>query len=102
MNLADFGIARVYKTKNSHETSGTPCYMAPEVLNHQNHTIAVDYYALGVVTYELIFGERPLKGKSKQEIRENLMGKQICIKQHEAPKGISSEAIDFINKVFIM
>ena len=30
--------------------------MAPEVMCHQNHGIAVDYFALGVITYEFMIG----------------------------------------------
>ena len=31
--------------------------MAPEVMSAQNHTIAVDYFALGVMTYEFMHGK---------------------------------------------
>ncbi len=46
------GIAKIYQKENSHETSGTPGYMSPEVMCGQNHTIAVDYFALGVIASE--------------------------------------------------
>ena len=49
LKLTDFGIAKVYRKENNKDTSGTPGYMAPEVMNGQNHTIAVDYFALGVI-----------------------------------------------------
>ena len=52
--LTDFGVAKLYQKENSSETSGTPGYMAPEVMCAQNHTIAVDYFALGVIGYEFI------------------------------------------------
>lgn len=39
---------------NNHETSGTPGYMAPEVMCRQNHGVAIDYFALGVILYECI------------------------------------------------
>jgi serine/threonine protein kinase len=56
VRLTDFGIAKLYHKENSNETSGTPGYMSPEVMCAQNHTIAVDYFALGVFTYECMFG----------------------------------------------
>ena len=59
LRVTDFGIARYFKKDNSKETSGTPSYMAPEVLCRQNHTFAVDYYALGVIAYECMMGRRP-------------------------------------------
>lgn len=56
VRITDFGIAKYYQKENSAETSGTPGYMAPEVMCAQNHTIAVDYFALGVMTYEFMMG----------------------------------------------
>lgn len=56
LRLTDFGIAKVYQKENSSETSGTPGYMAPEVMCAKNHTIAVDYFALGVMAYEFMNG----------------------------------------------
>ena len=56
VRITDFGIAKIYQKENSSETSGTPGYMAPEVMCAQNHTIAVDYFALGVLCFEFMFG----------------------------------------------
>ena len=44
---------------NYDNSSGTPGYMAPEVMLNQNHGLASDYFALGVVGYELMTGKRP-------------------------------------------
>jgi serine/threonine protein kinase len=46
--LTDFGSAEKMKEVNSHETSGTPGYMAPEVICRQNHSFVSDFFALGV------------------------------------------------------
>ena len=56
VRITDFGIAKVYHKENNTETSGTPGYMSPEVMCAQNHTIAVDYFALGVLAFEFMFG----------------------------------------------
>lgn len=42
---------------NSEETSGTPGYMAPEVICRMDHSFEVDFFALGVIVYELMLGE---------------------------------------------
>jgi serine/threonine protein kinase len=99
VRITDFGIAKLYQKENSAETSGTPGYMAPEVMCGQNHTIAVDYFALGVFTYEFMFGVRPYTGKSRKEIKDKIMAKQVQIKRNEIPEGWSTEAADFINRV---
>ena len=74
--------------------------MAPEVLCHQNHTIAVDYFALGVICYELMLGKRPYRGKSRREIREHVLGKQVLVSRKEAQcSNWSIESVDFINRL---
>ncbi len=67
LRITDFGIARVWRPENSQDTSGTPGYMgkthlrwfinlAPEVMCRQNHNIQVDYFAVGVMAFECMFG----------------------------------------------
>jgi serine/threonine protein kinase len=54
--LTDLGIAREIRPDNQLDTSGTPGYMAPEVMCRLDHGIAVDYFALGVIVYEFMLG----------------------------------------------
>jgi eukaryotic-like serine/threonine-protein kinase len=61
VKLVDFGIARL---ENSTMTQtgmmlGTPSYMAPEVLRGHRVDHRADMWAVGVVLYELLTGERP-------------------------------------------
>ena len=97
LKITDFGIARVWSPDNKN-TSGTPGYMAPEVMCRQNHGVAVDYFALGVIVFECIFGFRPYRGKSRQEIRDQILAKQVRIRRNVVPFGWSHEACDFANK----
>lgn len=75
LKLTDFGIAReqIPDVDNSNETSGTPGYMAPEVMCKNNHGIAADYFAIGVIAWECMFGRRPYQGKSRREIRDAIL-----------------------------
>lgn len=84
---------------NSTDTSGTPGYMAPEVMCRMNHSFTADYYALGVIVYEFMLSKRPYMGRSRQEIREAVLLKQVAVKVGEAPRGWSMEALDFTNRV---
>ena len=55
--LTDLGIAKIYnKEKQIIDSSGTPGYMAPEVINNKNHDLSVDYFAIGVMGYEFMLG----------------------------------------------
>lgn len=99
LKITDLGIARVWNPDNSKDTSGTPGYMAPEVMCKQPHGVAVDYFAMGIIGYECMFGRRPYTGRNRREIREHILAKQIQIKRVEIPQGWSVEAADFINRL---
>lgn len=98
IRITDMGIAKIWQTENSQDTSGTPGYMAPEVMCRQNHTYAVDYFAVGVIGYEFMLGRRPYVGKTRKDIRDMMFAKQVYIKKSDIPAGWSIEAADFINK----
>ena len=97
LRITDFGIAKLWQKDNSKESSGTPGYMAPEVMCKQNHGVSVDYYAIGIIAYECMMGRRPYNGRGRKEIRDNILSKQIKINPKEIPEGWSKEAVDFIN-----
>ena len=98
IRITDFGVAKIKKEDNSSETSGTPGYMAPEVLFGQNHSFPVDFFAIGIMGYEFMFGERPYLGKNRKEIKYLVLKKQAKIKLENVPDGWSYESVDFINK----
>ena len=97
VRLTDFGVAKINEADNSSETSGTPGYMAPEVILIQNHSYPSDFFALGVIGYEFMKGYRPYLGRSRKEIKELIMHKQAKIKTEELPKGWGILAAEFIN-----
>lgn len=99
VRITDLGIARVWRPDNSSDTSGTPGYMAPEVMCRQNHGVVVDYFALGIMAYEFMMGRRPYHGRSRREIRDQILAKQVQIKKQDIPPGWSLEAADFINRL---
>ena len=73
LRLTDFGVAKICTPENANETSGTPGYMAPEVMCRQNHGLVSDYFAVGVIAFECMMGRRPYIGKSRREIREHIL-----------------------------
>ena len=102
IRLTDFGIAKINEKDNSSETSGTPGYMSPEVIKSLNHSFPVDFFALGVIGYEFMKGERPYMGNSRKEIKEQMMSRQAEIKMEEIKnEDWSKESIYFINKLLI-
>ncbi len=62
--LSDFGIAIIIQSSRKlqvQDTAGTIAYMAPEQLRGKPRP-ASDQYALGIVVYEWLCGERPFQG----------------------------------------
>lgn len=97
--LTDFGTSTIWKVENFSETSGTPGYMAPEVICRQNHSFVSDYFALGVIIFENIMGTRPYVGRNRKEIREAILDHQAKILPTAVPNGWSQESVNICNKL---
>ncbi len=52
---------------------GTIEYMSPEIIVNDGHDVGVDYWALGVVLYEMLFGYVPFWGENIHEIYECIL-----------------------------
>jgi len=77
--LSDFGIAVTGQAsrnpatiKNSAIIQGTIAYIAPERLEHGITLPACDQYALGIIVYEWLAGERPFDGTENQIMLKHL------------------------------
>ena len=58
--LTDFGLAKVLEgNQQAYSFCGTPDYLAPEILVERGHSFPVDWWALGILTYEMIVGFPP-------------------------------------------
>ena len=103
LNLADFGISKkIKKNKPIKDKSGTPGYLSPEILSEKNQTFICDYFAVGIVLYELIFLKRPFNGQNTHEIADNILHKNIKLKKNKLPSlfissSSANDLIDFIN-----
>ncbi|KAI7827197.1 kinase-like domain-containing protein [Kickxella alabastrina] len=77
--LTDFNIAtRIKGTVPHYSVAGTANYMAPEVVGGTGYTYSVDWWSLGVVMYECIYGKRPFRHKkSNEELKLALLYEEI-------------------------
>lgn len=78
--LADFGIARMAEgSTGTMVGTGTPAYMAPEIVIGGAPTVQTDIYALGITLYEMLTGERPFTGEMSTE--SGTTAQKICWEQ---------------------
>ncbi len=73
--LSDFGIATVAQSsryEGTQEVAGTVAYMAPEQVQGKPRA-ASDQYALGVVIYEWLTGERPFQGSFSEVASQHVL-----------------------------
>lgn len=58
--LTDFGLAKILEgNAQAYSFCGTPDYLAPEILTEKGHSFPVDWWAVGILTYEMIVGFPP-------------------------------------------
>ena len=68
--IGDFGLSKKCVDMLAKSRVGTPFYMAPEILKDETfYSHKVDFWSVGVIIYEVIFGERPY-GKSAVSIED--------------------------------
>nr|AML76705.1 putative LOV domain-containing protein [Actaea racemosa] len=75
---------------------GTEEYIAPEIISGVGHTSAVDWWALGVLLYEMLYGYTPFRGKTRQRTFANVLQKEI---KFPGSKVVSLEAKQLIYRL---
>nr|AML78314.1 putative LOV domain-containing protein [Daphne giraldii] len=56
---------------------GTEEYIAPEIITGAGHSSAIDWWALGVLLYEMLYGRTPFRGKNRQKTFANILHKDL-------------------------
>ena len=101
--LTDFGLAKLMdKDEKAFSFCGTPDYLAPEILAEKGHSFPVDWWALGVLTYEMIVGFPPFyTGTNNNAKMYELIKKKAVYFPDEQRHNISMSADckDFISKL---
>jgi len=92
VKVTDFGIARIQAVSQTKTGAvlGTPSYMSPEQIAGQKVDGRSDLFSLGVVTFELLAGERPFKGDSIATIMFQITGAEPAALADVAP-GVPGE-----------
>ncbi|KAG1397102.1 hypothetical protein G6F58_011586 [Rhizopus delemar] len=80
---------------------GTEEYIAPEVIKGCGHTSAVDWWTLGVLIYEMMFGKTPFKGSGRNETFSRILHCDVQFSEQPMPykTHISNQGKNLIRKL---
>lgn len=92
IKLTDFGLSKEIGVNESTKTfCGTPEYVAPEVILREPYSFPVDWWSLGILTYEMLFGEIPFESENSKVLFD-----MIINHEPEFPEETEEEVKDFI------
>jgi len=77
---------------------GTPDYLAPETINGTGQDEMSDWWSLGCIMFEFLYGYPPFNASTPDEVFENILNRRINWPDH-AEELVSPEAIDLMNKL---
>nr|AML78977.1 putative LOV domain-containing protein [Hydrastis canadensis] len=64
-------------TTQSNSFVGTEEYISPEIITGAGHSSAIDWWALGIMLYEMLYGRTPFRGKNRQRTFANILHKDL-------------------------
>lgn len=78
IKIIDFGLAKILQENETTRTlCGTPEYLAPEMIDQQGHDKSVDWWALGILIYEMLIGVTPFYNRNRSVMMSKISKSKI-------------------------
>jgi serum/glucocorticoid-regulated kinase 2 len=99
LKIIDYGLAKVLKTDELAQSyCGTPEYLAPEMVDYSGHDSCVDWWALGILMYEMLIGVTPFFNRQRQVLVNKIKNSKIIFPDRAHYKiEYSDELVDLIS-----
>ncbi|KFA75423.1 hypothetical protein S40288_06813 [Stachybotrys chartarum IBT 40288] len=81
---------------------GTPDYLAPETIRGDKQDETSDWWSVGCIMFEFLFGYPPFHAGEAEEVFENILARRIQWPDEADCEPVSDEAKDLINKLLCM
>ncbi|WWC90016.1 uncharacterized protein L201_004946 [Kwoniella dendrophila CBS 6074] len=95
-HITDFNIAVHFSERRLLTgVAGSMAYMAPEVLTKRGYSAPVDFWSLGILAYELLFGKRPFRGRTNTALTNSILNEHLLWPE-DAPGKCSSDGMHAI------
>lgn len=94
IKLTDFGLSKELSDEVTTTFCGTPEYVAPEVIKREPYSRAIDWWSLGILCYELLFGTTPFTSSNRVKLFQMIMNSPPRF-----PEGTDADTQDFIKKL---
>ncbi|GAA5998883.1 protein kinase C [Rhodotorula paludigena] len=91
VKVADYGLCKeeMWFGKTTSTFCGTPEFMAPEIILEQRYGRAVDWWAFGVLIYEMLLGQSPFRGDDEDEIFDAILEDEPLFPIHMPKDSVS-------------
>ena len=76
IKLIDFGLSKIIEDR-TFTMCGTPGYLAPEIILNKGYGLSIDWWALGVLLYEMICGVEPFYDDEPMKIYDNILERKL-------------------------
>jgi len=96
LRLTDFGFAKALKPgERAYTVCGTPDYLAPETLRQQGCNRAADFWAIGVLLFEMMTGYPPFHGQTHSDLYRRITAGRM----RSFPRQFDEDAADLVKRL---